>query len=399
MAGAKPKILIAGGGIGGMTAAAALLQRGFDVDVFEQARELREVGAGVQISPNGNRALDSIGAFETLRRLSCRAERKEVRLWNSGKTCKLFDLGAAAVERYGYPYLTVYRPDLLGACADAVRALKPDAIHLDAKCAGYEEKNGQVVLSLESGERISGDALIGCDGVHSAVRRAAVGDAPAHFPNMMIWRGIIPLRALPERMRESMAVNWIGPDGHVVHYPLREGDIFNLAAIHERGHWDEEAWVVDGDKAECHADYEGWHDDVHLMIDAAPKLLKWAFLVREPLDRYSYGRAALLGDACHPTLPFLAQGAAMALEDGVILARCFEKYGDVEPALRAYDGARVARDNRMVAGAIEMGARFHNKDYRDHAKADAFIDREWSSPNVAARYDWLFTYNVDTAPV
>ena len=159
MSGAKkPKILIAGGGIGGMTAGAALLQRGFDVEIFEQAGELREVGAGIQISPNGNRALDSIGAFETLRRLSCKAERKEVRLWNSGKTWKLFDLGETGVARYGYPYLTVYRPDLLSVCADAVRRLKPDAIHLNARIAGFEEKGGQVVLSLADGQKAVGRA-------------------------------------------------------------------------------------------------------------------------------------------------------------------------------------------------------------------------------------------------
>ena len=399
MAGSKPRILIAGGGIGGMTTAAALLQRGFDVAIFEQAGELREVGAGIQISPNGNRALDSIGAFETLRTLSCRAERKEVRLWNTGKVWKLFDMGPAALERYGYPYLTVYRPDLLTAVSDAVLRQRPDVLHLNARCASFEERDGKVFLTLQDGRIFEGDALIGCDGVNSMVRSLTANDAPSRYPGMMIWRGVIPLAALPERMRASMAVNWIGPNGHVVHYPLRDGEIFNLAATVERAQWTESAWTVEGTKAQCHADFEGWHEDIHVMIDAAPKLLQWAYLVRDPLDRFAFGRVALLGDACHPTLPFLAQGAVMALEDGVVLARCLEAYDDVPTALQRYEAARLERDNRMVAGANDMVRHFHNPDYRDPAKADAYIDREWSADAVAARYEWLFTYNVNTAPV
>ncbi len=395
----KPKILIVGGGIGGMTAGAALLMRGFEVEIFERAEELREVGAGIQISPNGNRALDSIGAFETLRQLSCRAERKEVRLWNTGKTWKLFDLGPAAVRRYGYPYLTVYRPDLLTACADAVKRLRPEAIHLGARCAGFEETNGQIRLRLESGETIVGDGLIGADGVNSMARRLTANDAPSRYPGLMIWRGVIPIEALPERMRESMACNWIGPSGHCVHYPLREGKIFNLAATIEKPVWDEDAWSAEGRKEQCHADYAGWHEDVHILIEAAPRLLKWAYLTRDPLDHYSYGRATLLGDACHPTLPFLAQGAVMALEDGVVLARCLEKYGDVATAFQKYEAARLTRDNAMVAGANDMVSRFHNPDYRDPEKADAYIDREWSAEAVDARYEWLFTYNCDTAEI
>ncbi len=395
----KPRILIAGGGIGGMTTAAALLQRGFDVAIFEQAGELREVGAGIQISPNGNRALDSIGAFETLRKLSCRAERKEVRLWNTGKVWKLFDLGPAALERYGYPYLTVYRPDLLTAVSDAVLRQRPDVLHLNARCASFEERDGKVFLTLQDGRTFEGDALIGCDGVNSMVRQLTAKDAPSRYPGMMIWRGVIPLDALPERMRASMAVNWIGPNGHVVHYPLRDGEIFNLAATIERETWTDPTWTVEGTREQCHEDFAGWHEDIHVMIDAAPKLLQWAYLVRDPLSSFAYGRVALLGDACHPTLPFLAQGAVMALEDGVVLARCLEAYDDVPTALKRYEAARLERDNRMVAGANDMVRHFHNPDYRDPVKADAYIDREWSAEAIAARYEWLFTYNVNTVPV
>jgi salicylate hydroxylase len=216
---------------------------------------------------------------------------------------------------------------------------------------------------------------------------------------MMIWRGVIPLQTLPESMQASMAVNWVGPHGHVVHYPLRDGELFNLAATTEKAEWNEANWAAEGTHAECHKDFEGWHDDIHTMIDAAPKLVKWAYLLRKPLSRYAFGRIALLGDACHPTLPFLAQGAVMALEDGVVLARCFDKYATVEEALTAYEAARLVRDNRMVEGSSENTLRFHNAAYLDPATADDYINREWSLDAIAERYEWLFTYDVDTVPV
>jgi len=322
-----------------------------------------------------------------------------VRLWNTGKVWKLFDLGPVAIERYGYPYLTVYRPDLLTAVSEAVLRQRPDVLHLNARVAGFEERGDKVVLTLEDGRSFEGDALIGCDGVNSVIRRMTANDAPSRYPGMMIWRGVIPIEDLPERMRVSMAVNWIGPNGHVVHYPLREGKIFNFAATIERAEWDEKGWTAEGTKQQCHEDYAGWHDDIHEMIDVSPKLLKWAYLVRDPLSHYAYSRVALLGDACHPTLPFLAQGAVMALEDGVVLARCLEKYQDVKTALQRYEDARLVRDNRMVAGATDMVRHFHNPDYRDPEKADAYIDREWSAEAINARYEWLFTYNVDTVEV
>jgi salicylate hydroxylase len=399
VSGSKPDVLIAGGGIGGMCAAAALLKRGYDVDIYEQAGELREIGAGIQISPNGNRALDSVGAFAALKELSCKAERKEIRLWNTGKTWKLFDLGPVAVERYGYPYMTVYRPDLLKVLTDVVVALKPDCIHLNARGTHFAERDGRVTLTLEDGRTITGDALIGCDGVNSMVRRLTVDASPPDYADMMIWRGVIPLQKLPKRMQTSMAVNWVGPRGHVVHYPLRDGELFNLAATTEKVPWNETGWTAEGTSAECHKDFEGWHDDIHVMIDAAPKLVKWAYLVRKPLSRYSFGKVALLGDACHPTLPFLAQGAVMALEDGVILARCFDAYASVEDALVAYENARLLRDNRMVEGSSENTLRFHNPAYLDPTTADDYINREWSREAIADRYEWLFTYDVDRVSV
>jgi salicylate hydroxylase len=393
----KPHVLIAGGGIGGLAAALALLKRGFDVDVYEQAGALREVGAGLQISANGNRVLHALGVHEPLRALACEAAGKEVRLWNTGQTWKLFDL--VSVERYGFPYYTVYRPDLLGVLADGVRREKPDAIHVDARCTGLAQTAGGVALRFEGGDA-HGGVLIGADGVHSQIRQALFGPDAPKFTGLMAWRGTIPMERLPERMRRLVGTNWIGPGRHIVHYPVHRGEHMNFVGVVERADWQVESWTTAGTRAECHADFPGWHDDIHLMIDSIATPFKWALMGRAPMERWSVGRASLLGDACHPTLPFLAQGAVMALEDGFILARALDACGgDVEEALRRYENARKERTAKIVQGSAENTRRFHNPALAEPAGAQAYVDREWSEERVKSRYEWLFTYDATGAAI
>jgi salicylate hydroxylase len=398
-AGANHHVLIAGGGIGGLAAALALLDRGHDVDVFEQAPELKEVGAGVQISPNGNRALNALGVFETMQRLSCNTVGKEVRLWNTGKTWKLFDLGTEAIERYGFPYVTVYRPDLLQVLADAVRAKKPDAIHLGRRAVGCNEEGDRVALAFADGSKIEGDALIGADGVHSSIRHALFGGDRPRFFGMIAWRGVIPIERVPPQISRDKATNWIGVGGHVVHYPLRAGRLMNFVGIMERSDWQVESWNTQGTWQECARDFVGWHRDIQEMIAASPTLFKWALMGRDPLQQWTRGRMTLLGDACHSTLPLLAQGAVMALEDAVILGRCFDAYGDVPTALARYERARLAVTTRKVRGANDNAVRFHNPALATEAGATAYVDREWSRDAIIQRYEWIFTYNVETAEI
>lgn len=396
---AKPHILIAGGGIGGMAAALALLQRGFDVDVYEQAGELREIGAGIQISPNGNRALASLGVFDNLKALSCPTEGKEIRHWKSGQTWKLFDLGGESIRKYGFPYMTVYRPDLLQVMAEGVRRLKPDAVHLGKRLTGLDRQGDAVGLRFEDGSRAGGDALIGADGVNSVVRRELFGDDPVRFTGMVAWRALLPMQSLPAHMARRVASNWIGPGGHVVHYPLQRGELMNFVGVLEGASWEGPPWTAKAAVDECATAYAGWNDDVLAMIRCAPAILKWAMLVRDFLDTWTVGRATLLGDACHATLPFLAQGAVMAIEDGVVLARCLDDYDDVATALQKYELARRERTYAMVRGAADNTYRFHNPALADAQGAGAFIDREWQPGAIAARYDWLFKYDVLTAPI
>lgn len=390
----EPRVSIAGGGIGGLTAALALLRMGIDVDVYEQAPELKEVGAGVQLAANGTRVLYALGVGEELKALSCEAEGKEIRLWNTGETWKLFDLGPVSIERYGAPYFTVYRPDLLDVLARAVRRLKPDAIHLGAKCSGLTQNEAGVTLSFEGGG-VKSDVLIGADGVHSRIRQSLFGADKPEFTGMIAWRGIVPMERLPRHMARRVGSNWIGPGGHIVHYPLRAGRLMNFVGVLERVDWQVESWSARGTREELVADFRGWHDDIQAFIRAIDTPYKWALMVRAPLERWTVGRVTLLGDAAHSMLPFLAQGAIQAIEDGYVLARCLSTY-PAETALQRYEAARRERTRKTVEGSAANIYRFHNPALADPDEGRKFVDREWQSQRVAERYEWLFRYDATT---
>lgn len=394
------RILIAGAGIGGLSAALAMLRHGIDVEVVEQAPELKEVGAGVQISANGSRALGLMGVADAVAATSCEAAGKEIRLWNTGQIWKLFDLGAESVARYGSPYFTVYRPDLLAALLDGVRAIKPDAVRLNARLAALRETGHGVEVALDDGRRLDGAALVGADGVHSRVRAALFGADEARFSGLVAWRGLIPMERLPAHLHRFVGTNWVGPGRHVVHYPLRGGALMNFVGIVERDDWQVESWTARGTTAQLAADFAGWHADVQAMIGGIEDPHVWALKLRDPLPRWSLGRVTLLGDACHPTLPMLAQGAVQAIEDGFVLARAVAAHGDDLPnAFRRYEAARRERTTRMVRGAAENARRFHNPLLADAKGAARYVAEEWAEPRIHERYDWLFRYRVDEVPV
>jgi salicylate hydroxylase len=281
---------------------------------------------------------------------------------------------------------------------DAERARKPGAIQHGSRCVGFEDDGTSVTLHLADGARVSGDALIGADGVHSRIRNILVGDDKAQFTGCMAWRGLVPVEKLPPHMRRNVGVNWVGPGGHVINYLLRRGEIFNFVGIVERD-WRVESWTERGSREECAADFPGWNNDIHTIIRNIAEPYKWALLGREPLTRFSHGRVTLLGDAAHPTLPMLGQGANMAIEDGMVLARCLSAHNDIGAALTCYDTARVARTAKLVRGANDMAKRFHNPALADANGAKAYVDAQWNETTVKQRYDWIFEYDATSVAI
>lgn len=391
-------VLIAGAGLCGLATALALLERGHRVRLFEQASELREAGAGVQLGANGTRLLIALGLGEAMRRIVCVPEGKEMRLWTTGQSWPVFDLGSESEQRYGAPYWMAHRGDFHGVLLAAVRAAAPDAIRTGAECVGFEQSADSVTLQLASGERVTGDVLLAADGVHSPIRRQMFGEGRAQFTGIIAWRGLVPMERLPPHMRRLIGTNWIGHGGHVVMYPLRRGEILNFVGVVERGDWQVESWTTAGTREECASDLGRWHEDVQTVIRNIDIPYKWALLGREPLPHFAAGRVCLLGDAAHPTLPFLAQGANMALEDAVIVARCLESY-PVEQALQRFEAARLQRTAAIVRGSAENTRRFHNPALADPACAAAYLDREFAPDKIRQRYDWLYEYDALSVPV
>lgn len=399
MSNTKPKVIIAGAGIGGLTAALSLLKRGFVVEVYEQAPQLREVGAGVQVSANGMLVFDKLGLTSRIMAEAAHPERREIRMWNTGQAWTAFDLGTISVQTYGHPYVTMYRPDLLDILAEAVSSLSPDTIKLNYKAVACENMGNHVRLTFADGSFADGDVLVGADGIHSIVRATLHGTDNPEFTGLVAWRGVIPMDTLPGRLARNVSSNWVGPGRHIVQYPLRRGALMNFVGIVERDDWTEESWTTPGSHEDMRADFVGWNKDVQDLINAIPQPYLWALKLRKPLPQWSEGRITLLGDACHPMVPFLAQGAVMAIEDGYVLARALDAHADIAQALQAYEAARVERTSRAVNGSADNTKRFHNPALGDPTSAGAYVEREWAEDRLLERYSWLYHYNADNAPV
>ena len=387
------KVAIVGGGIGGLAVALALIRRGIEVEVYEQAPELKELGAGVQISANGTRVLYALGLGAAIEKVGVIVAGKEIRLWSSGQAWKLFDLGAVSVERYGFPYMMFHRGDLHGALLEAIQRERPEAVRLNRKCVGVSQDDGGAEIQFEAGNPVRAPLVIGADGVQSRLRAALFGADRPEFTGIVAWRVLVPRDRVPSGIKLDVGTNWVGPGGHVVHYPVRGGELLNLVGLLERDDWRVESWTVQGSKDEFAGDFRNWHPDIHAMIHAGDTPYKWALFSRPPMPAWTNGRVTLLGDACHAMLPMLAQGAVMALEDGMVLARCIDKYGVAAEALQRYQAVRRERANRAVAGSADNARRFHNPELANAEGAEAYVSREWQEERVKERYEWLFTYD------
>jgi salicylate hydroxylase len=264
---------------------------------------------------------------------------------------------------------------------------------------GYEQAGGRVRLLIEDGRVVEGDCAVGADGVHSRLRQQMAGEGKSEFMGIIAWRGLAPRDKLSPELQRLVGTNWVGPGGHVITYPLRGGEILNFVGFGERADWTVESWTTPGTKEECAADFRDWHPLVHEIIENVDQPYKWALVGRAPLQTWTDGAVTLMGDACHPTLPFLAQGAIMAIEDGFVLARCLDAEGDIESALLRFQNARVKRTTDIVLGSTAAGKRFHNPVLADPKAALSYVEREWTPEKTRTRYDWLFEYDATTAPI
>jgi salicylate hydroxylase len=389
-------VVIAGAGVAGLVTALSLHQRGISFHVYEQVGQLAEVGAGLQLSPNGTRVLINLGLENAMRQVVCEAERKEVRHGLSGQTWKLFDLGQDCRDRFGAPYWFVHRGDLQQVLLSALRQRAPECLSVGIGVQSAKEQGDHMEVSLSDGQILKASMVLACDGVHSRLRSAMIPRDPVQFTGLMAWRGLVPMDKLPAHLQVTQAhavgTNWVGPGAHVITYPLRRAQLMNVVGIIERDDWRHESWNQTGTHAELLADFAVWHDDVHALMRSIEQPFKWALLGRQPLSACTQGRLCLMGDAAHPTLPFLAQGANMAIEDGAVMARCLAT--DLHPrALTLFEQARLQRTTQIVNRSLENAGRFHNPVLADVAQAQAYIDREWQPDKVRTRYDWLFDYD------
>jgi salicylate hydroxylase len=389
----KPHVVIAGAGICGLTTAIALLQRGYPVEIYEQAAELKGVGAGVQIASNGSRVLRGLGLEEAIDAVAVRPLARRVRLWNTGQSWD-------RPLKTDYPYWLIHRGDLHQVLMGAVRALKPDAIRLSSPVAGYGHAGSRAVLELADGRRIEADALIAADGVHSPLRRRMTGpDTEARFTGMAAWRALIPMERLPAELHEPVGINWQGPGAHIVTYPVHRGRLFNFVGVVEDQDWTEESWTSRGTVEDCLKDYAGWHPAIIAAIENMDVPYKWALLSRPPLPRWTDGPVCLVGDAAHPTLPFLAQGANMAIEDALMVARCLDAHGDPAQAFARFEALRLARTSAIVKVADDNTQRYHNEVLADPATAVPYLDAQWKSGAAHGHYDWVYDYDARTEAV
>ena len=355
-------IIVAGGGIGGLAAALALARKGFSVHVLESSDGFREVGAGIQLGPNVFRIFERFELTAAINATAVFPGNLVMRDGLSGEEVTRIPLGEGFRARFKYPYAVIHRPDLLQAILDAVR-LRPEVrLSTSVKVIGFEEQAGRVVVRAESGARYEGAALIGADGLWSKVCAQLLGEGKPRVSGHIAYRAVMPTPEVPAHLRSNDVVLWAGPKTHLVHYPLRRGELYNLVVVFHSNRY-EEGWDTYGDPEELRERFRGQRPEVLEFMGMVNAWKMWVLCDRDPISQWSRGRVTLLGDAAHPMLQYLAQGGCMAIEDAAVLAdRLEEARGDFAAAFLAYQRQRYLRTTRVQLTARLYGDIYHASD-------------------------------------
>src|SRR5215471_1146159 len=383
------RISIVGGGIGGLSAALALQHFGYRVSVFEQARELREIGAGVTITPNAMHALHFLNVGERVAKEAGPTEAYLIRHYQTGEVIKIRANGTDYVERFGADYHQVHRADLHATLADAVLRNDPNSVFLGQRFESLTQDSEHVAATFKNGKTVVSDLLIGCDGGASKVRACVFGDEVVNYTGQVAFRSLLPMANVPAGITKMPFAMFIGVNRVMLHYPLRHRTIMNVVGAAREPRWQEEGWTIPAMIEEFAELYSDFHPDALKLIRAiSPGMLfKWGLRDREPLQQYSRGRVTMLGDAAHPMTPFLGQGACIAIEDAMVLGRAFAAASTFEEAFSMYENTRKARANGVQLDSRRQGDEIQG------------VTSRGANPGTDAMERGLYAYNPVTVPL
>jgi salicylate hydroxylase len=386
----KPSVIVVGAGIGGIATALSLSRAGMAVQVLEQSAALGEIGAGLQLAPNAFAALDALGVGAAVRERAVFTDRLVMMDAVDCSQVGSFEVGEPFRTRFGNPYAVIHRADIHTAILEHVRGTPDIELVTSCQIVTIDQNSTGVTVIARDGRRFQADYLIGCDGIKSVARELIVGD-PVRVSGHVVYRAVVPADEMPEELRWNAPVVWAGPNCHLVHYPLRSGDQYNLVVtFHSR---EKEVWDVrDGSKEEVLSYFTGIAELPRKLLHTPSSWRRWSTADRNPVDNWTNHRITLLGDAAHPTLQYLAQGACMALEDAVTLSEAVRHCDfDMEAAFALYQKSRIARTARVVLSAREMGRLYHASGVERLVRNDL-----WKGRDAAAYYDalqWLYGWN------
>ncbi|MEM7470176.1 MAG: FAD-dependent monooxygenase [Pseudomonadota bacterium] len=392
------KIVIAGAGIGGLAAGLALARAGCDVEIYEQASEISEVGAGLQISPNGMRVLEALDVTGALEPYIFEPEAISLRMGLTGREIFFLPMKGYAQGRWGARFVQVHRADLHEVLRAACIAAKV-AIRTNAKATGYVRERGGASLYLEDGTRAFGDVLVGADGIHSVIRAQLASPDRARFTGNMAWRCLVPAEVLGADAPPAEGCIWAGPEKHAVTTRVRGGDLVNFVGIVEQDAWREEGWSVEGSRTEALRDFEGWVPQVRRVLASASTLNRWALFDRPALTSWTDGPVTLVGDAAHPMLPSMAQGAVQALEDAWVLAECLKDTSDKLAGLSRYAVLRRGRTARVQKRSADNLRLFHKSGLSQIAAySPIWMAARLSPALIHQRQDWIYGHDATRLP-